>query len=54
LSYLVAALFINRFRAEILLLMILLIAIAITLYFLQRVRQTKLQKSTSMTAALTY
>lgn len=41
LSYLVAGSFINRFRAEILYWMILLIAIAINVYFLQRVRQTK-------------
>jgi hypothetical protein len=45
LSYLVAGTFINRFRAEILYWMILLIAIAINVYFLQRVRQTKATKS---------
>jgi uncharacterized protein with PQ loop repeat len=41
LSYLVSGSFINRFRAEILYWMILLLAIAINVYFLQRVRKTK-------------
>lgn len=41
LSYLVAGTFINRFRAEVLYWMVLLIAVAINVYFLQRVRQTK-------------
>jgi hypothetical protein len=44
LSYLVAGTFINRFRAEILYWMILLIAIAINVYFLQRVRHTETTK----------
>jgi len=44
LGYLVTGTFINRFRAEVLYWVVLLLAIAINVYFLQQVRQTKAAK----------
>jgi hypothetical protein len=43
-SYLVAGTFINRFRAEILYWMILLLAVAINVYFLQKIRGANIRQ----------